>query len=383
MRAVEKARIRLAAFAAAAFAAIAVAACSPDNNSNASTNPSNVTLTADQLKHIRIVTVAESTFHKTVDANGVVDFDNDRSTAILAPISGPVSRILVDLGTRVRRGEALAEVESPDYATAVTTYRKTDAAARNARRLADLDKDLLAHSSISAREASQAESDAVGAESDRDAAKQALVALDLDPAAIRSVIAGRPVAHIVGTIRAPISGTVVERQITPGTLLQAGTTPCFTVAELSRVWVMAQIFGSDLDLVGTGDPVTISTGIGGKPLTGTVDNVGSVVDPDTRSVSVRVVVDNPQGLLKKQMYVRVTIQDSRNTRGLLVPVSSILRDDENLPFVYVQERDGSFARRHVTPGYRAGDDTAIDSGLAPGERIVADGALFLQFMQSQ
>jgi cobalt-zinc-cadmium efflux system membrane fusion protein len=374
--------MRTAALIAAALAAIALAACSPDNNSNASI-PSNVSLTPDQLKHIRIVAVGYSDFHKTVDANGIVDFDNDRSTAILAPISGPVSRILVDLGASVRKGEALAEVESPDYATAVTTYRKTDAAARNARRLADLDKDLLAHSSISAREASQAESDAVGAESDRDAAKQALVALDLDPAAIRSVVAGRPVAHIVGTIRAPIAGTVVERPITPGQLLQAGTTPCFTVAELTRVWVMAQIFGADLELVHVGDPVTISSGIGGRPVTGTVDNVGSVVDPDTRSVSVRVVADNPGGLLKKQMYVRVTVEDRQTARGLLVPVSAILRDDENLPFVYVEQKDGSFARRHVTPGYRAGDTTEIETGLKPQERIVADGAIFLQFMQSQ
>jgi cobalt-zinc-cadmium efflux system membrane fusion protein len=374
--------MRASALVAAMLAALAIAACSPDNNANAN-NPSNVTLTADQLKHIRIVAVAFSDFHKTVDANGIVDFDNDRSTAILAPISGPVSRILVDLGTRVRKGEALAEVESPDYATAVTTYRKTDAAARNARRLADLDKDLFAHSSISAREASQAESDAVGAESDRDAAKQALVALDLDPAAIRNVVAGRAVAHIVGTIRAPMTGTVVERQITPGMLLQAGTTPCFTVAELSRVWVMAQIFGSDLDLVHVGDPVTIETGVGTQPVTGTVDNVGSVVDPDTRSVSVRVVVDNPAGLLKKAMYVRATIAERQGTRGLLVPVSAILRDDENLPFVYVQQKDGSFARRHVGQGYRAGQFSQIDTGLKPGERIVADGAIFLQFMQSQ
>jgi cobalt-zinc-cadmium efflux system membrane fusion protein len=374
--------MRTAPLIAMIVAALALAACSPDDNSSASA-PSNVTLTRDQLQHIRIVTVAYSGFHKTVDANGIVDFDNDRSTAILAPISGPVSRVLVDLGTRVAKGAALAEVESPDYATAVTTYRKTDAAARNARRLADLDRDLLAHASISAREAGQAESDAVGAESDRDAAKQALVALDLDPSAIRSVIAGRPVAHIVGTIRAPIAGTVVERQITPGTLLTAGTTPCFTVAELGRVWVMAQVFGADLEHVSAGDPVTISTGVGGTPLTGTVDNVGSVVDPDTRSVSVRVVADNPQGLLKKAMYVRVTIEDREVARGLLVPVSAILRDDENLPFVYVVQKDGSFARRHVTPGYRGGDKTEIETGLNPGERIVADGAIFLQFMQSQ
>jgi cobalt-zinc-cadmium efflux system membrane fusion protein len=114
-----------------------------------------------------------------------------------------------------------------------------------------------------------------------------------------------------------------------------------------------------------------------------VTNVPALVDPNTRSVNVRVTVDNPAGLLKKQMYVHVAIQSRQENTGLLAPVSAILRDDENLPFVYVEQRDGSFAREHVTLGTRAGDLYDIPEGVHAGDRIVVDGGLFIQFMQAQ
>ena len=98
---------------------------------------------------------------------------------------------------------------------------------------------------------------------------------------------------------------------------------------------------------------------------------------------VRVVVENPADILKKQMYVRVLIQARQESTGLLVPVSAILRDDENLPFVYVAQPDGSFARQHVTLGYRAGDQFDIPAGLKAGDQIVVDGGIFVQFMQNQ
>ena len=97
----------------------------------------------------------------------------------------------------------------------------------------------------------------------------------------------------------------------------------------------------------------------------------------------RIVAPNPGDLLKKQMYVGVSIESGRVNIGLLVPVSAVLRDDENLPFVYVAMRDGTFARRHVTVGYRDSQNYDVTSGLASGDRVVSNGALFLQFMQSQ
>jgi cobalt-zinc-cadmium efflux system membrane fusion protein len=369
--------------ALAAALALAAGCSKKDEQAAQTTTPSNVTLTADQRQRIHIYTVTPSRFHKTVETSGMVDFDNDQATSVLAPVSGPVTRLLVSPGDKVRKGAVLAMVDSPDFAAAISAYSKALATAQNTRRLADNDKDLLAHRGVSQREAEQAETDAVSAAADRDAALQALVALNVDPQAIKAIQQGHPPAHIQAAIRSPIAGTVVEKLITPGQLLQAGTTPTFTVADLSRVWVMAQLFGDDLSSVAVGDQARIETGIAGRGFTGTVDNISALVNPDTRSVVARIVADNPGGFLKKQMYVRVLIQSRRDSSGMLVPVSAILRDDENLPFVYVVQPDGSFARAHVTLGYRTGDQYDIPSGLKAGDKIVVDGGLFVQFMQTQ
>jgi cobalt-zinc-cadmium efflux system membrane fusion protein len=353
-----------------------------DNDAQtASTTPSNVSLTVEQRKSIHLYTVAPSQFRSMVEATGVVDFDNDQATSVLAPFSGPVSRLLVSLGQHVKKGEPLAEVDSPDFAAGVSAYVKAIVTAKNARRLADADKDLVQHNGVSTREEEQAQTDAANAEADRDAARQALVSLDVDPQIIKDIQAGRSVSRIEGIIRSPVTGTVAEKLITPGELLQAGTTPCFTVADLSRVWVMTQISTSDLASVSVGDTAQVETGIASTHLAGTVDNISTLVDPDTRAVIARV--ENLKGLLKKQMYVHVRIQARQQSSGLLVPVSAILRDDENLPFVYVVQADGSFARQHVTLGSRNGDQYLIPDGIKSGDQIVVDGAIFVQFMQSQ
>ena len=366
--------------------ALFIAGCSPKTAGvaqTASVTPSNVTLTPAQRGNVHLYTVAASHFRKTVEATGAVDFDNDQATSVLAPFSGPVSRLLVSLGAHVKQGQPLAVVESPDFATAISAYRKAISTAQTARRLADLDKDLLEHNGVAKREAEQAETDAANAEADREAALQSLVSLQVPAQAIKDIQEGKPISRLDGTIRSPIAGTVVEKLITPGQLLQAGTTPCFTVADLSRVWVMAQIFGSDLESVRVGDQADVVTGIGTAKFTGIVDNISALVDPDTRSVVARVVVKNPGDFLKKQMYVRVSIQAHQEDTGLLVPVSAILRDDVNLPFVYSVQADGSFARQHVTLGYRAGDQYHIAEGLKAGDQIVVDGGIFVQFMQNQ
>ncbi len=360
--------------------------CSPkaDNTAQASSvTVSNVTLTAAQLQKIHLYTVSPSKFHKVIATTGQVDFDNDQATSVLAPFGGPVSRLLVSPGDQVKAGDPLAEVDSPDFAAAISAYRKALATAQTTRRVADADKDLLQHDGVAQREAEQAQTDAVNAEADRDAALQALVSLNIDPQVIKDLQENRPVSRPSGTIRSPIMGTVVEKLITPGELLSAGTTPCFTVADLSKVWVMAQLFGSDLASVSVGDPVEVETGIATNNFPGKVDNISALVNPDTRAVLVRVVVENPKDFLKKQMYASVRIQAAQESTGLLVPVSAILRDDENLPFVYLAQPDGSFARQHVTLGYRAEDQYEIAEGLHAGDQIVVDGAIFVQFIQNQ
>jgi len=207
--------------------------------------------------------------------------------------------------------------------------------------------------------------------------------LHMDAKTIADIRGGRAVAGGRGVIRAPIAGTLVAKSIAPGQTLAAGTTPCFTVADTSAMWVMANVFGDDVARVKTGESASIDLGVGDKPMTGTVTNVGAVVDPDTRSVQARVQVDNPDGVLKKQMYLTVHLRSRDALRGLLIPVSAVLRDDENLPFVYVVDPDGSYARRSISLGKRVGDRYVIPEGLHAGDKVVVDGSIFLQFIQSQ
>lgn len=372
--------LRLLALAAA----IAASGCSSgDDTDNSIAQIPNVRLTKAQLAHIHLYTVVPVGFREKIEAPGTVDFDNDQSTAVVSPFTGPVTRIFVALGQHVTKGQPLALVQSGDYATAIGAYRKAVVTAQNARKLAEADRDLAAHNGISAREAAQAQTDAANAEADRQAALQTLLSLGVDRATIDRAMAGSPSAGVAGVIRAPVSGFVVDKQITPGQLLQAGTTPAFTVANLSKVWVLAQISPGELAQVGVGQAAAIDPRNGTGPFHGTVDNVAASVDPNTRAVVARIVVPNPGDLLKKQMYVDASIDSARVTTGLLVPVSAVLRDDENLPFVYVALPDGSFARRHVTLGYRDSQNYNVTGGLNSGDRVVTDGALFLQFMQSQ
>jgi cobalt-zinc-cadmium efflux system membrane fusion protein len=376
---------RRAAFVLALSALLGVAGCSSkaEPQQAAADAPQNVTMTPAQRQHIHLLTLAPASFHRAIETTGVVDFDNDQATSVLAPFSGPVARLLVAPGDKVHQGQPLALVDSPDFSAAIGAYRKALISAQNARRLADADKDLVQHEGVSRREAEQAQTDAASAEADRDAALQALVALDVDAGTIKAIQAGRTVARAQGIIRAPIAGTVVEKLITPGQLLQAGTTPCFTVADLSKVWVMAQVSAAELATIRVGDPAQVDSGMPGVELPGTVDHIAAVVNPDTRAVAARIVVPNPGGVLRKQMYVRVRIQSRQADQGLLMPVSAMLRDDENLPFAYVVQHDGSFARRHVALGPRNGDQYEVRDGLKPGDRIVVDGGLFVQFMQNQ
>ncbi len=367
------------------IAALAIAGCQHQDptSGEAGTGPATqdraaeIHLSADQLASVRTAPVVKEPFVRTVDATGTVAFDQDRSAPVLAPLSGPVRRVLVEVGDRVVRGQPLAIVTSPDFAAAVSDLRKAESVARNARRIADLDEQLFKNDAIARRDMEQAETDAVSAEADRDAAVEQLRSLGVDTKTIDGLRQGKSVANPGAVIRSPLAGTLVEKFISPGQLLEAGATPCFTVADLSRVWVLANLFEADLPFVAVGDPAEVTAGSGAPPITGTVDNIAAFVDPNTRAIAVRLVVPNPDGILKRDQYVRVRIRSRRETTGLLVPVAAVLRDDEDLPYVYLAEKNGDFARRRVQVGVRTGDRFEITQGLSAGDSVVVEGGLFL------
>lgn len=391
------ARKRSAALLAVTLLAAACAKGSPEPEHVDTTRPAtpadapsgaqdiaqDVTLRPEQRARVRVAAIALAPMRPTVQTTGTVAFNGERSTQVLAPVSGPITRILVNPGAYVRRGQPLATVTSPDFANAMAAYRKAQAAYRNAQRIADLDVQLFRNDAIARREMDQAQTDAAAAAADRDAAMEQMRALGVDEAAIAAVRDNRPAGASAAVIRAPIEGTVVERLVNPGQLIQAGTTPAFTIADLSTVWVLANVFETDIGLVAAGETASITTGASPTPITGRVTYVGSLVDPASKATSVRIVAPNPRGLLKRDMLVNVTIQAAESRNALLVPTSAVLRDNQNLPFVYVALPNDRFARRSIHLGSRSGDQYEATSGLGAGERVVVDGALFLQFVGNQ
>jgi membrane fusion protein, heavy metal efflux system len=367
-------------------AGVTLAACGhkPDSEAAASTsNDSSITVTAAQRGQIQTEKVARQSFSPTIVTTGTVNFNGDRSTSVIPAISGPVSRILVEPGDSVRPGQPLAMVASPDFAADVAAYRKAETAWHNAQRIATLDEKLFANDALARTQLDQAQSDLGAAEADRDAALLQLGALGIDSASIEAIRQGRQVPGGQAAVRTPIAGVVVEKLINPGQLLQAGSAPAFTIADLSTVWVMGNVFESMIGSVFKGDPVMITTDASSDSFPGRVDNVGAVVDPASKATEVRIVVPNPKRVLKQNMLVHVAIRSSRPRSGIIIPVSAVLRDDDNLPFVYLDVGGNRFNRRRISLGNRTGDVYEVTAGLELGATVVTQGALFLQEAGSQ
>jgi cobalt-zinc-cadmium efflux system membrane fusion protein len=376
---------RMALAAAAAGACSTNAASKPADTSApaaAPYAPHNFTVTEAQRQRLHIITVQPVSFRPAVQATGNVAFNGDRSTQVLSPVSGPATKVLVSPGAVVKRGQPLATVSSPDFASAVADYRKAQASYRNAKRVAERDSALFKNDALARSELEQAQTDLASADADVEAAVQNMRALGVEDSQITAVREGRAAA-IEAIIRSPIDGTVVEKLIADGQLLQAGTTACFTVADLSTMWVMTNVYANDLRDIAVGETADVITDVTQTPIAGRVDYVASLVDPGTKAVSVRVVAPNNNRVLRKDMFVRVEIKSRQEHRGLLVPASSVMRDDQNLPFVFVATTGGTFARRRVDLGTRVGDNYEVTAGLKPGEQVVAEGALFLEFAETQ
>jgi cobalt-zinc-cadmium efflux system membrane fusion protein len=168
----------------------------------------------------------------------------------------------------------------------------------------------------------------------------------------------------------------------PGQLLQAGTTQAFVISDMSTVWVLANVYQSDLAFVRVGDDVTIQSDSYPDSFHGKISFVSPALDPTTRTLQARIVVDNPGEKLKNNMYVTAKVTAGSIENAVSVPDASILRDDENQPFVYVANASNEFGRRSVDIGQSQDGQTQILKGLNPGERVAGDGSLFLQFANS-
>ncbi|HXR98182.1 MAG TPA: efflux RND transporter periplasmic adaptor subunit [Terriglobales bacterium] len=375
----------LAGMVAAALAAAgchqteAARAAATGNAGTAAPAASLFSVPTDQMSHVQVVKAARTNWTRVLRLTGNVDYNQFATTPVLSQVSGPVARILVVPGEQVAQGQPLLEIASPDFAQVRNNYLKASDALALAKKVYLRDQDLYAHHAIAQADLEQAESTQAQAQADVEAAEQSLRILGLpNPTASTAVT---PMAEI--PLKAPIAGAVVERDVSPGQLLQGGATQCFVISDMRTVWVLANVYQSDLAYVHVGDPVTISTDAYPETFRGKIQFVSPALDPNSRTLQARIETANPRYELKKQMYVTATVDAGTLRNIVVVPDAAVLHDDQNMPFVYVQSgAQNQFAQRLVTLGQSQNGFTQITQGLAADEAVVANGSLFVQFANS-
>ncbi len=374
-----------AAIAVASAIAMALAGCgesgskaASESSARSADNAELFTIPQDQMSHVQVLTVQPATLTRALRLTGAVAYNSFRTTPVITPVSGPVSRIAVVPGQHVTKDEPMLYVASPDYSQLRTNYLKAKDAYALAQKAYARAKDLYEHKAIAEQNLEQAESAEVQAGGDLASSQAALRVMGIaDPDAL---VKAPPSFEV--PVRAPINGEVVEQDVSAGQLLQPGTTQCFMISDTSNVWVLVNIYQKDLPYVRAGDTVAIQTDTYPEVFHGRISYIAASLDPNTRTLQARIETNNPGEKLKKDMYVSVTVNAGTIPNAIALPDAAVLRDSENQPFVYAAAGSNQFGRRTVTLGESLNGQTQITSGLKAGDQVIGNGSLFLQFANS-
>lgn len=304
-----------------------------------------------------------------------IALDPRREAQISALTPGQLDRILVRAGDSVKDGESLATVVSPELGEAVAAYHtaraRRDAASARADRLRGLEQQGVS----SRAEVSGAEADLLVAAGEYEAAEERLRVLGVRPDAGRD-------GHFPSRfpITSPMAGEVLAADARVGQAVEAGTA-LFHVGNLDEVWLVLDVYERDLAKVGQGQEVRFTVDAWPQEtFTGTIDWVGAVVQPDSRTVEVRVVVTNPGHRLKPGMFARADLGLAPHANGesrVVVPADAV-QEVEGRSVVFVQTAPDTFAARDVRVAERHGSDVHLAEGIAPGEPVVMEGAFTLK-----
>ena len=356
----------------------------PSGKSAPSVEPGMVTIAPDspQLGQIRVASV------ETADAPDIevvaparVGIDPGRLSKVLLPIPGRIEEVRARLGDRVDRGQPLVAVESPDADAAVGAYQQAEAAGRQATaalQKAEADhqraKELLEHGAVARKDLLAAENDRAQAQGTlevsraaREQARRKLELLGLQPTMFRQ--------HVL--VRAPIGGTILEISVAPGEYRNDTSAPLMTIADLSRVWVSADVAEPAIGVIRVGDAVDITlVAFAGQHFTGRVTRIADVVDAQTRTVKVHVELANPHGRLRPDMFGSIRHAGARR-RVPVLPLGAVVQQ-YGRAVAFVERAPGRFERRDVVLGARMDERIAALKGVEAGERVVVDGAVLLK-----
>lgn len=324
--------------------------------------------TSGKLGFVKVGPVVEGPVPEHGGITGRVALDEDRTSRVATPVSGRVLQLMVQVGDRVKKGQPLFTVASPDVESARAEAIQAGADLQVAQRALERAQRLAAEGAVPKKELLQAQDDVTKAKSNVERTQARLDVLGLTRDTFASTY----------QVKAPIAGVVVERNVLQGQEVRAdGGTPLVTLSDLGKLWLLVDVPERELSRAEVGDRATAQVSAWpGEGFSGKVTHVGEMVDPQTRTVKVRVALENADLRLKPEMYARVTLEEAVKHKALWIPSAAVVTDGEHAR-VWVATAPGRFEPRLVQVGAEHEGHSEIVSGLTAGQSVVIEGALFV------
>ncbi|WP_084544797.1 efflux RND transporter periplasmic adaptor subunit [Derxia gummosa] len=356
------------------------AAAGTEQAAAAPSDPNLVTAPPALAGQLKTVTVGKTAVAEPLHVVGRIDFDEQRVARIGANVTGRVTELMALPGQQVAAGAVLAQLNSAELGTAQLALLKARAQRELAAKAVERARLLLAADVIGSAELQRRENELGVAQVEERAATDALRVMGVSQAAIGQT-ANTGAITSISSIVSTLSGVVVERKVNKGQVVQPAEV-LFTVADLSRVWVVAQVPEAQVGRVAVGQNVNVDVPSNGvEPITGKIVWVADIVNPETRTVMVRTEVDNPKRHLKPAMLANLVIEPLPVER-LVVPAAAVVRE-ENEDYVFVRTEGDKYRRTPVKLADAVGGVRPVETGLVGGEVIVGEGAFHLNNQRKQ
>jgi cobalt-zinc-cadmium efflux system membrane fusion protein len=338
-----------------------------------------VTLSDSQLHSITVAAVALREFPIEKEAVGSIDFNEDMSVQVFTPYQGRIIRAFPNLGDEVKKGQVLFTIESPDFIAAESNLISAAATLDQTTSALTRAKKLYAVKGIDQNDYETAVANQASAEGALRAARRAVAIFGKSETEIDHIVESRQVQSAL-LVKSPIAGRVTARNAAPGLLELPGNPPApYSVADLSTVWMLANVPESEIPDFKVGQTVSVSVGaLPGRDLTGTIKAIGATVDPNSHRVTLRSVIKDPQHELLPNMFATFVIRIAPPSLAPAVPLNGVVREGDGTMSVWVVGSDPHrFIRRSVKIGEQHDGYDEILDGVKSGERVAVDGAIFL------
>ena len=340
--------------------------------------PDSVELSASQLQAVRVAVTGTRRFAQQRSAVGTIDFDENVAVQVFSPYPGRIIRSFVEVGDDVRRGTALYTIDSPDLLQAESTLIAAAGAAELTSATLARAKDLFGHQGLAQKDYQQAVSDQMAAEGALNAARDAVRIFGKSEHEIGAIVAQRKVDSAL-MIPSPVTGRITARFAQPGLLVQPGAVPApYSVADISALWMLANVPESDVALLGIGQAVDVRImALGNRLFKASIKTIGATIDPTTHTVIVRSEVRDPQHQLRPGMMATFVVRVGDDTESAAIPVNGVVREGDGTMSAWVTTDRQKFFRRNVKIGLQQDGFDQIVEGVKPGEQVVVDGAILL------